>query len=82
MKKVRKQQEGFDDLDWQIKLPRRDYARMSEPQLWREGRRMYAGLQAIWHAELKLPDPEWQILESVSRQMKILEEGCPEVYEP
>jgi hypothetical protein len=40
---------------------------------------MYSGLQAIRFTELKLPSPDWQILASVSRQMKILEHRCPQV---
>jgi hypothetical protein len=65
----------------QVKLPVRNYTKMSRRQLLREGQLMYAGLQAIWFAELKLPAPDWQILASVSRQLKILEQGCPEVCE-
>ena len=78
----KKQLEGFGDLEFSVTLPRRDYTKMSERQLLREGWRMYTGLQVIWRVELELPNPDWQILESVSRQMKILEQGCPEVCEP
>ena len=74
--------EGFDGLKLQVKLPRRNYSKMSQRQLLREGRQMYAGLQALWRVELALSHPDWEILESVSAQMKILECGCPEVCEP
>ncbi len=73
--------EGFDGLKLQVTLPRRDYTQMSARQLLREGRQMYAGLQALWRVELELPNPDWEILASVSRQLKILEQGCPEVCE-
>ena len=39
-------------------------------------------MQATWCAELKLPNSDWQVPASVSRQLKILEQGCPEVCEP
>ncbi len=82
MKKKKYQSaQGFDGLKLQVKLPRRNYRKMSQQQLLREGRRMYAGLQALWRVELTLPHPDWAILESVSCQMKILESGCPEVCE-
>lgn len=77
--KTQKQAEGFDVVDLQVTLPVRDYTKMSPRQVFREGCRMYSGLQAVWHAELTLPCPDWKILETVSRQMKIFEERCPEV---
>ena len=82
MRKKQKQLEGFGDLELSVTLPARDYTKMTGHQLMREGRQMYAGLQALWRVELTLPNPDWEILESVSRQMKILEQGCPEVCEP
>ena len=82
MKKKQKQPEGFEGRAASVKLPRRDYKRMNQRQLLREGWRMYAGLQVMWRVELELPNPDWQVLESVSRQMKILEQGCPEVCWP
>jgi hypothetical protein len=72
---------GFEGSYLQVKLPARDYTKMSARQLLREGRQMYAGLQALWRVELTLPNPDWEILASVSRQLKILEHGCPEVCE-
>ncbi len=81
-KKVGKQPEGFGGLELQGTMRHRDYTRMNARQLLRAGRQMYAGLQALWRVELELPIPDWQVLESVSRQMKILEQGCPEVCEP
>ena len=77
-----KQPQGFDRPELHVTLPRRDFTRMSPRQLVREGRRMYANLQAIWRAELRLPSPNWRILESVTYQMKLLEERCPEVRKP
>ena len=81
-RKQHQQQEGFEGRDLSVKLPRRDFTKMSQRQLLREGRRMYLGLQIAWRVELELPNPDWPILESVSRQMKILEQGCPEVCWP
>jgi hypothetical protein len=80
--KKHKSPEGFDCFQLELKLPLRNYTKMSRRQLLREGQLMYAGLQAIWSAELKLPNSDWKILETVSRQMKILEQGCQEVCEP
>ncbi|MFY9645059.1 MAG: hypothetical protein WAK29_07765 [Terriglobales bacterium] len=81
-KKERESRERFEGFVLQVTLPTRNYTKMSLRRLLREGQRMYSGLEAIWRAELNLPNPDWQILESVSRQMKILEQGCPEVCEP
>jgi len=80
-KKARKQPEAFEGLGLQVTLPRPDYSRMSERQLFREGQRRYAGLQALWRVELQMPNPDWQILESTSRQLRMFEELCPEVCE-
>ena len=77
-----KHPEGFDDLTMRVTLPRRDYRRMSRRQLAHEGRRMYANLQAIWRAELRLPSPNWEILESVTDQLQLFEEHWPEVCQP
>ena len=77
--KQRKPQVSFDGFELHVTLPRRDFARMSRRQLLREGKRMYANLQEIWRAELRLPNPNWEILQSVTYQLKMLEEGCPEV---
>lgn len=74
--------EGFEDFPFRITLPRRDFRRMGERQLLCEGRRMYADLQMLWRTELQMPQPDWEILASVSAQMKILEQGCPEVCRP
>lgn len=56
-----------------------DYTHMTPEELLEEGRAMYARLQQIWHAELRLPTPNWQNLAIVSEQMRMLEEGAPEV---
>ncbi len=72
----------FDALDLRVTLPRPNYARMSPGRLLQEGRHMYTGLQRIWSAELRLDHPNWAILETVSRQMKIFEDQCPEVCWP
>jgi hypothetical protein len=55
-----------------------NYRRMSHANLVREGQQMYARIQAVWHAELHLPSPDWAILESLSKQLKMFEERCPE----
>ena len=81
-KKECHQPEGFDDPPMRVIFPARDYSKLSLRQLKRESRRMHLRLQAIWCAELKLPEPDWEILASVSRQLKTLEEACPEVCEP
>jgi hypothetical protein len=82
MKKEEHKPVSFDGLELRVTLPRRDFTRMSRRQLLREGKRMYANLQEMWHAELRLPDPNWAILESITEQLKMLEDGCPEVCEP
>ena len=80
-KKARKQPEVFEDLTMPVKLPRRNYSKMSERQLLREGRLMYAGLQVAWRVELEMPIPDWQVLESLARQMKLFEQRAPEICE-
>ena len=82
MKKQRKPQVSFDGFQLRVTLPRRNFARMSQRQLLCAGKRMYSDLQEIWRAELRLPNPNWEILESVTSQLKMLEEGCPEVCQP
>ena len=58
-----------------------DYQTMNPKELRAEGRRLYTSLQRIWAAELRLPAPDWRILESASCQMRDLENGCPEISE-
>ena len=62
-----------------ISLARRDFSGMSKEQLLREGHNTYLALQVLWCVELNLPQPDWEIIASVSRQLKILEERCPEI---
>jgi len=80
-KQSRKHPEGFDCRALPATLPHRDYRRMSARQLLREGKRFYTGLQVAWRVELEMPNPDWQILESISRQLRLFEERCPEVCE-
>jgi len=80
-KKARKQPEVFEDLTMPVKLPGRNYSKMSERQLLREGRLMYAGLQVAWRVELEMPIPDWPMLESISHQLSLFEERAPEVCE-
>ena len=56
-----------------------DFSCMSPEELLEEGRAMYARLQQIWRAELNLPTPSWENLAIISEQMRMLEEGAPEV---
>jgi hypothetical protein len=77
-----KPQISFDGFELHVTLPRRNFARMSQRQLLRTGKQMYTDLQEMWRAELRLPDPCWAILESITEQLKMLEEGCPEVCQP
>jgi hypothetical protein len=59
--------------------PAPDYRSMSREELLAEGRRMYAGLQHLWQAELQLPNPNWKILEAIESQMNVFETKIPEV---
>ena len=78
--KKKVEQHHFEGAPFEIKLPARpDYARISRRQLLSQGRKMYTGLQQIWSIELRMPEPNWDILESCSRQMVIFEVRCPEV---
>jgi hypothetical protein len=43
---------GLEGSELQVTQTLRDYTKMTERQLLREGRLMYSGLQAIWCAEL------------------------------
>ena len=36
---------------------------------------MHDRLQLAWHCELQMPTPDWWILEEISKQLKMLEEG-------
>ena len=82
MKKEERKPEGSDGIELRVSFPRRDFTRMSRRQLLRTGKRMYKNLQEIWRAELRLPNPNWEILQSVTCQLRMLEKGCPEVCEP
>ena len=77
MKKKEGQQE--QTLKGPVSLVRRDFSGMSRKQLLREGHNTYLALQALWCVELSLSQPDWEIMASVSRQLKILEERCPEI---
>jgi hypothetical protein len=44
-------------------------------ELLQEGVEMHDRLQLAWHCELQLPSPDWTILEEISKQLKMLEEG-------
>ena len=81
-RKSSNRQHGFDSLQFPATLPRPDYARMSESELLREGRRMYTNLQTLWRTERQMPEPDPEILASVASQMRMMEEGCPEVCRP
>jgi len=35
----------------------------------------------LWRFELEMPNPDWQVLESISRQLHLFEDRCPEVCE-
>jgi hypothetical protein len=59
--------------------PAPDYRSMSREELLAEGRKMYAGLQLLWQAELSLPTPDWQIIETIERQISLLETKAPAV---
>ena len=74
------QQESFDTLHLSATLTRRDYAGMNTRRLLHEARQRYTGLQALWRVQLQLPNPDWEILASVSRQLKIFEDRCPEIF--
>jgi hypothetical protein len=76
---MKKTSEDFGVFPFRVTLPRRDYSRMSERQLLRERQRMYAGLQVMWRVELEMPAPDWETLESISYQLRMLESACPEL---
>jgi hypothetical protein len=52
-----------------------DYSSLSFDELLQEGIDMHDRLQLAWHCELQLPAPDWVILEELSKQLKMLEEG-------
>lgn len=52
-----------------------EYSMLSFAELLQEGAAMYDRLQLAWHCELQLPTPDWTILEEISKQLKMLEQG-------
>ena len=48
---------------------------LSFDELLQEGIGMHDRLQLAWHCELQIPTPDWWILEEISKQLKMLEEG-------
>jgi hypothetical protein len=52
-----------------------DYSTLSFDELLQQGIAMHDRLQLAWHCELQLPTPDWLILEEISKQLKMLEEG-------
>jgi hypothetical protein len=59
-----------------IPPPGPDVSQMSDAELIEYTLATYTNLQRIWRMELLiLPQPDWEIVEEVSRQMSMLEEG-------
>jgi hypothetical protein len=59
-----------------IPPPAADVSQMTDAELIEYTLQTYTNLQRIWRMELMiLPEPNWAIVEEVSRQMSMLEEA-------
>lgn len=59
-----------------------DYSILSKGDLFQEGIDRYLWLQLAWHREFHLPNRDRSILEYLSKQMEMLEEGLPLLVRP